>query len=87
LSKQPIEFGDNKMRTTLNLSEDALEKVKEFAESRSLSLGEATSVLVMRGVNQTTPVRKDGHFFVFSPGEDAEIVTLEHALKIEDESE
>jgi len=75
------------MRTTFNISEDALEQVKEYASARSLSLGEAASVLVMRGSKQTIPVRKDGHFFVFSPGEDAETVTLEHALKIEDESE
>jgi hypothetical protein len=39
------------------------------------------------GSKQRIPVRKDGHFFVFSPGEDAEIVTLEHALKIEVSSE
>ena len=75
------------MRTTLNISEDALEQVKEYAAARFLSLGEATSLLVMRGSKQRTPVRKDGHFFVFSPGNDSEIVTLEHALKIEDESE
>jgi len=75
------------MRTTLNMSEDALEQVKEFAAARALSLGEATSFLVMRGAKRRTPVRKDGHFFVFSPGEDAETITLEHALKIEDESE
>jgi hypothetical protein len=75
------------MRTTLNINEDALEEVKEFAAARSLSLGEAASVLVMRGSKLRTPVRKDGNFFVFSPGEPAEIVTLEHALRIEDESE
>jgi hypothetical protein len=75
------------MRTTLNLSEDALEQVKEYAAARSISLGEATSVLVIRGLKQRIPVRKDGYFFVFSPGEDAETITLEHALKIEDESE
>jgi len=75
------------MRTTLNMSEDALEQVKALAAARSLSLGEAASALVMRGAKQSTPVRKDGRFFVFSPGKDAEVVTLEHALKIEDESE
>jgi hypothetical protein len=73
------------MRTTLNMSEDALEQVKEYAAARSLSLGEATSVLVMRGSKQRTPVRKDGYFFVFSPGEDAETVTLEHAQRLIDE--
>jgi hypothetical protein len=38
-------------------------------------------------LKQPTPVRRDGHFFVFSPGEDAEMISLEHALRIEDESE
>jgi hypothetical protein len=75
------------MRTTLNISEDALERVKEYAAVRSLSLGEATSLMVIRGSKQRTSVRKDGHFFVFSPGENAKAVTLEHALKIEDASE
>jgi hypothetical protein len=75
------------MRTTLNLSDDALRQVKQYAAERSLSVGEATSVLVKRALKQRTPVRKDGNFFVFSPGDDAEIVTLEHALAIEDESE
>jgi hypothetical protein len=74
------------MRTTLNMSADALEKIKEYAASRSLSLGEAASVLVLRGAKQRIPVRKDGHFFVFSPGESTEAITLEHALKIEEES-
>jgi hypothetical protein len=75
------------MRTTLNLSDDAMEQVKEYAEARSLSLGEATSLLVLRGSKQRVPVRKDGHFFVFTPGETTQSVTLDHALKIEDESE
>jgi hypothetical protein len=75
------------MRTTLNLSDDAMEQVKEYAAARSLSLGEATSLLVIRGSKHRIPVRKDGHFFVFAPGEERETITLEHALKIEDESE
>jgi hypothetical protein len=71
----------------MNMNEDALEQVRGYAAARSLSLGEAASILILRGSKQKTPIRKDGHFFVFSPGEDAEIVTLDHALKIEDESE
>jgi len=69
------------------MSDEALEQVREYASARSLSLGEAASLLVKRALKQNTPVRKDGHFFVFSPGDDAKFVTLEHALKIEDESE
>jgi hypothetical protein len=75
------------MRTTMNVSDDALQQVKEYAAERSLSVGEATSVLIKRALKQRIPVRRDGNFFVFSPGDDAEIVTLEHALAIEDESD
>jgi hypothetical protein len=75
------------MRTTLNIHDDVFDQVKQFAEARSLSTGEAASVLLKRALRRSVPVRKDGHFFVFSPGPDAEIVTLEHALKIEEESE
>jgi hypothetical protein len=75
------------MRTTLDIRDDVLEQVKEYAATRSLSTGEATSVLLRRALDQPTPVRKDGHFFVFSPGEETEAITLEHALRIEDESE
>jgi hypothetical protein len=69
------------------MSEDALEQMKEYAAARSLTLGEAASLLVKRAIKQSTQVRKDGNFFVFPSGDDKEIVTLEHSLKIEDESE
>jgi hypothetical protein len=75
------------MRTTLDIRDDVLAQVKEYAAARSISAGAAASVLLQRALKQPTPVRRDGHFFVFSPGEDAEIITLEHALRIEDESE
>jgi hypothetical protein len=75
------------MRTTLDIRDDVLAQVKEYAAARSLSAGEATSVLLKRALKQPTPVRRDGNFFIFSPGEANEVITLEHALRIEDESE
>lgn len=75
------------MRTTLDIKDDVLAQVKEYAAARAISAGEATSVLLKRALKQPIPVRRDGHFFVFSPGEDTETITLEHALRIEDESE
>ena len=75
------------MRTTLDIEDNVLAEMKEYAAARSLSAGEATSVLLKRALKQPTPVRRDGLFFVFSPGEDAEMISLEHALRIEDESE
>lgn len=75
------------MRTTIDIQDDVLKQVKEYAAARSLSSGEATTILLKRALKQHTPVRMDGNFYVFSPGEEAEMITLEHALRIEDESE
>jgi hypothetical protein len=75
------------MRTTLNIRDSVLEQIKEYAAARSISTGEAASILAERALRRSTPVRKDGHFYVFSPEEDSEPMTLEHALRVEDESE
>jgi hypothetical protein len=75
------------MRTTLNINDEVLAEVKQYAAARSMAMGEATSGLLQRALRQSVPVRQDGHFFVFSPTGEAEAVTLEHALRIEDESE
>jgi hypothetical protein len=37
------------MRTTLNIEDEALQAIKEYAEERSVSLGRAASDLVHRG--------------------------------------
>jgi metal-responsive CopG/Arc/MetJ family transcriptional regulator len=44
----------SEMRTTINLDDDVLREVKEYADSRSVALGKAVSELVRRGLN--TPV-------------------------------
>ena len=38
------------MRTTLNLDDDILEQVKQYADSRSVALGRAASDLIRRGL-------------------------------------
>jgi hypothetical protein len=38
------------MRTTLNIDDDVLQSLKEFAETRSMALGKAASDLVRRGL-------------------------------------
>jgi negative regulator of replication initiation len=43
------------MRTTLNLDDDVVELLKDYAESRSVALGKAASDLVRRGL--TAPVQ------------------------------
>lgn len=39
------------MRTTINLDDDVLEQVKQYANSRSVALGRAASDLIRRGLN------------------------------------
>lgn len=75
------------MRTTLNIDDEVFDQVKDYANARSITASKATSLLLQRALRETVPVRPDGEFFVFSPGPDAPVVTLEHALRIEDESE
>jgi hypothetical protein len=75
------------MRTTLDIRDDILAQVKEYAAARSMPTGEATSILLSHALKQPTPVHKDGNFFVFSSSENTAAVTLKHALRIEDESE
>ena len=38
------------VRTTLNLDDDVLEQVKQYADSRSVALGRAASDLIRRGL-------------------------------------
>jgi hypothetical protein len=74
------------MRTTLNMSDDALEQVKEYAAARSISLGEAASVLVKRGFNAEVPTKWENGILIFSPGPTG-AVTAEHVMKLKDEME
>jgi hypothetical protein len=75
------------MRTTLNIDDEVFGQVKDYANARSITASKATSLLLQRALRETIPIRRDGEFFAFSPGPDAPVVTLEHALRIEDESE
>jgi len=75
------------VRTTLSIDDEVLNQVKDYANARSISASKATSLLLQRALRESVPVRQEGEFFVFSPGPDAPVVTLEHALRIEDESE
>jgi hypothetical protein len=45
------------MRTTVNLDDDVLRLVAEYAESRSLTLGRALSELVRKGLAAKQPMR------------------------------
>ena len=73
------------MRTTLNINDDVLEQVKQYAAARSMPAGEAASYLLNQALNKPLGTRFENGFEVFDVPDDSPIVTLEHTLRLEDE--
>jgi hypothetical protein len=73
------------MRTTLNIQDDVLERVKEYAALHSMATGEAASYLLLRALNRPLGTRFENGFEVFDVPEDSPVVTLEQTLRLEDE--
>jgi hypothetical protein len=74
------------MRTTLEIQDDVLDKVKEFAASRRISNGEAASELLRRGLTAEVPTKWENGILVFSPGSEG-IVSVDRVMKLKDELE
>lgn len=74
------------MRTTLNIDDDVLEILQEYARSRSVALGKAASELVRKGLTAPVQLRmKNGFYTVVLPA-DSPKVTAEHVKRLlEDE--
>jgi hypothetical protein len=75
------------MRTTLDIRDDVLEKVKEYAAARSISNGAAVSEVLERGFNAEVPTKWENGILVFDPGHGTEALTLERTLQLEDAME
>ena len=74
------------MRTTLNLDDDILVVLKEYAESRSMALGQAASELVRRGLSAPVQTRMVNGFHVIVLPEGTPKVTSEEVKRLlEDE--
>jgi hypothetical protein len=73
------------MRTTLNINDEVLERVKEYAAARSMATGDAASYLLKQALNRPLGTRIENGFEVFDVPDDSPIVTLEHTLRLEDE--
>jgi len=73
------------MRTTLNIEEDALEAAKEVAARERVSIGEAVSRLIRRGIAQhhaaEPPAQPLRGRFALLPRRD-EVITAEHVREI-----
>lgn len=75
------------MRVTINLDEDALEYLEQFAQGRTMSRGRAASELIRRGYNRplVTHMVNGLHVVTVPPGSPK--VTSEHIREVEESGE
>lgn len=54
------------MRTTINIDDETLNLARELAEARGISLGDAASFLIRRGLAVSLPHREKSGFSLFN---------------------
>jgi hypothetical protein len=75
------------MRTTMSIPDDVLDDIRDYAESHSVSMGEATAELVRRGLSRPIPTRivNGLHIPILSPSDKK--LTSEMVKKLEREQD
>jgi len=73
------------MRTTLSLEDDAIEAIRDFAETKNLSLGKAASELIRRGARYQLRTKKLNGLPVFEVPDDFPKITSERVRELLDE--
>jgi len=73
------------MRTTLNIDDEVLAEVKQYAAARSMAMGAAVSYLLNRTLKMPLGTRVENGFEVFDLPGDSPLVTLKQTLRMEDE--
>ena len=76
------------MRTTVNIDDDVLERAKDIARVRQVSVGEALSDLARRGMEAQVELREDpltGLLVVHVPG--ARKITSEDVYRLQEEED
>jgi hypothetical protein len=74
------------MRTTVDIRDDVLTRVKEYASARSISNGKAVSEILERGLDAEVPTKWENGILIFAPGP-VGTVTTEHVMRLKDEME
>jgi hypothetical protein len=75
------------MRTTLTLDDDVLRLIKRYAESRSLTLGEAVSDLVQRALTVPRPTKEVNGVQVFDLPAESPRVTSKKVRELDAEQQ
>jgi len=73
------------MRTTLTIPDDVYEVAKSLSIQRNLSLGDALGELVRGSLKSTMQLDASKDFPCFATSADAEPITMQHTLALEDE--
>jgi hypothetical protein len=73
------------MRTTLTIPDDVFSAAKSLANQSKISIGDALAELARRGLNHRVAMALNKDFPCVATREDAEPITLEHTLQLEDE--
>jgi hypothetical protein len=73
------------MRTTINIEDDVLHLVREYARRRALSLGTAVGELVRTALTTPKPTRIVSGFHVVDLPADSPAVTTEDVRRLENE--
>lgn len=73
------------MRTTLNLDDDTLRLVRDYARKRSVPLGKAVSELVRKGLTTPRPTHTINGFHVVELPPDSPEITTEDVRRLENE--
>ena len=71
------------MRTTLRIDDDVFQRVRSYADSRSLPLGKAVSELVRRGLTAARPTRTLNGLQVFDLPQDSPRVSTKRVRELE----
>lgn len=71
------------MRTTLNIEDEALAKLKKYAEQRNLSLGAAASSLIEQGLEAQPKFKTKNGFAIFDLPPGSPPVTTERVKQIQ----
>ena len=71
------------MRTTLDIDDDVLRVAKQYAKSRSVSIGKAISDLARRGVGASRSTRMVNGVHVVDLPADSPKVTAENVRRLE----
>lgn len=75
------------MRVTINLDDDALAYIDQFAQGRPMSRGRAASELIRRGVSRPAPTHLADGLRIFSSSKHGSRVTAQHVRDLDSEQD